>query len=33
MDWIDVGQDRNMWGAVVNALMNVLMNVLVPQNA
>jgi len=29
MDWIDVGQDRNMWRAVVDALMNVL----VPQNA
>jgi hypothetical protein len=29
MDWIDVSQDRKMWGAVVNALMNVL----VKQNA
>jgi hypothetical protein len=22
MDWIDMAQDRDMWGAVVNAVMN-----------
>ena len=29
MDWIEVAEDRNMWGALVNAVMNLQ----VPQNA
>jgi hypothetical protein len=29
MDWIDLGQDRNRWRALVNSVLNLL----VPQNA